>query len=211
MFKAGLFAETAENNGINALLTSTLLKGTRSRSGEQIAAQLEGAGGGIGTMSGNNSYGVSVGMMQPDTALGLELLADVILHPSFPEREFGREREAQLIGIRQDATRPMSVASKLMRHHLFDLHPYQWPRSGTEDIVACLERREVADFHARHAIASNAVVAVFGDVKTNEIVEQAEEYFAAIPSGELLAKAIAPAPANWRAIHRREYWKKSRR
>jgi len=194
VFKAGLLAETAETNGINALLTSTILKGTRSRSGEEIAAQLEGAGGGIGTMSGNNSYGVSVGMMEPDTALGLELLADVTLHPSFPEREFGREREAQLIGIRQDATRPMSVASKLMRQHLFGLHPYQWPRSGTEAVVACLERSAVADFHARHAIASNAVVAVFGDVKTNEIVEQAEEYFAAVPSGELLAKAILPPP-----------------
>jgi zinc protease len=194
VFKAGLLAETAENNGVNALLTSTLLKGTGSRSAEQIAEELEGVGGSIGTMSGNNSYGASVGMMRPDTETGLDILADVVLRPSFPDSELARERGAQLIAIRQDATRPMSVASKLMRHHLFDQHPYQWPRSGTEEVVAGLGRSDVAHFHAKHALAGNAVLAVFGDVRTDEILSLAEEKFAQLPTGASLAKAAAPAP-----------------
>lgn len=194
VFKAGLLAETAETNGVNALLTSTLLKGSESRSGEEIAEQLEGAGGSIGAMSGNNSYGVSVGMMRPDTAMGLEILADVVLRPSFPESELARERDAQLIGIRQEATRPMSVASKLMRRHLFDQHPYQWPRSGSEEIVKALDRAAVAGFHARHALAGNGVLAVFGDVRTDEILALAEERFGQLPAGDSLSKAAAPPP-----------------
>jgi len=194
IFKAGLLAETAQNNGVNALLASTLLKGTAQRSGEEIADQLESAGGSIGTMSGNNSYGVSFGAMRPDTEMGMDILAEVVLQPSFPEDYFERERETQLLGIKEDATQPMSVASKLMRKHLFGDHPYQWTRNGSEESVAAIDRGGVIDFHQRHAVANNGVLAVFGDVRADEIVALAEEKFATLPEGETPGFPLVPAP-----------------
>jgi zinc protease len=193
VFKAGLLAETAESNGVSALLSGTILKGTASRSGEAIADELESAGGSIGTMSGNNSYGVSVGMMEPDTEMGLDMLADVVLNANFPERELSREQEAMVLGIKQDATRPMSVASKLMREHMFSMHPYQWPRSGTEASVMALGQKTVANFHTCHAVGANGVLAVFGDVDTDEIVALSEARFGGMAPGE--KPAAPPLPA----------------
>ena len=193
IFKAGLLAESEGNNGVCALLTRMLLKGTDSRNGEEVADELESAGGSIGTMAGNNSYGLSVGTMQPDISLGMDVLADVVLNPSFPERDFNREREAQILGIRQDATRPMSVASRLIREHLFPGHPYRWLRSGSEETVSKLERGAVDSFHRTFATASNGVLAVFGDVDAAEMVELAEEKFARLPAGEEQSEPPVPA------------------
>ena len=131
-------------------------------------------------------------MMRPDTGMGLGLLADVTSHPNFPEKEFAQEREAQILGIKQDATRPMSVASKLMREHLFGDHPYHWPRSGREETVAALGREDVAGFHARFATASNGVLAVFGDVQTEEILALAEANFGQLATGA--ANGAPPLP-----------------
>ena len=192
VFKAGLLAENAATNGVNSLLTRTILKGTPDRSGEEIAEQLESLGGSIGTMSGNNSYGLAVGTMSPDTEIGLGVLADVLRHADFPEREFLREREAQLLGIKQDATRPMSVASKLMRKHLFGEHPYQWPASGSEESVAGIERSTVMDFHAAHATATNGVLAVFGDVDRDQILASAEKSFGQLPVGSDPGEPVSP-------------------
>ncbi|MEI8340526.1 MAG: insulinase family protein, partial [Verrucomicrobiota bacterium] len=78
-FKAGLLAETPENNGITKLFSKTLLKGTKTRTAEQIANQIEAVGGSIGSDAGNNSFSASVKVMQPDLKLGLELLSDVLI------------------------------------------------------------------------------------------------------------------------------------
>ena len=84
-FKAGLLAETPATSGLSRLVARTLVKGTQSRSAEQIAEQIESVGGSIGTDSGNNSISVSAHVLQPDLPLGLELVADILLRASFPE------------------------------------------------------------------------------------------------------------------------------
>ena len=84
MFQGGVLAEKMGNSGITQLMAKLLVKGTAKRTGQQIAEQIENIGGGIDTYGGNNSFGVSAEVMSEDAALGVELLADVILNPSFP-------------------------------------------------------------------------------------------------------------------------------
>jgi zinc protease len=83
--KAGLLSETAENNGITRLLSKVLLKGTTHRTAEQLADEIEAVGGSISIDAGNNSVSVFVKTMQPDLRLGLDILADTVLHASLPE------------------------------------------------------------------------------------------------------------------------------
>ena len=90
-FRGGLLAENLENNGITRLLSRTLLKGTKNRTAVQIAEQIESAGGRIGSDNGNNSFSVSVEVMKPDLALGLEVLADVLENPTFRKRDRTRK------------------------------------------------------------------------------------------------------------------------
>ena len=80
VFRGGLLAETSADNGVTKLFSRVLLKGTTNRTSEQIAEEVEAVGGSIGSEAGNNSFSVSLEVMQPDLGLGLDVLADVLLN-----------------------------------------------------------------------------------------------------------------------------------
>ena len=193
VFRGGLLAETKENNGITKLCARSLLKGTKSRSAEEIASQIENVGGSISSDSGNNSFGVSVNVMQPDLALGLGLLADVLIHPSFPEREVALEKQSQLAGIKAEDEQPTSVARNLVRERLFGSHPYALRNSGSAGSVASLAPDQLRAFHKELATARNGVLSVFGDVDPETVRKLVEKDFGAMPSGAL-AFENPPAP-----------------
>ena len=86
VFRGGLLAETAADNGLTKLFSRVLLKGTTTRTAEQIAEEVEGVGGSIGSEAGNNSFSVSLELMQPDLDLGLDVLADVLLNATLAQR-----------------------------------------------------------------------------------------------------------------------------
>ena len=185
VFRGGLLAETKETAGITSLYAHALLKGTKSRTGEQIARQIEGTGGSIGSDSGNNSFGVSDEVMRPDLALGVELLSDVLLHPTFPDREVALEKEGQIAGIKAEDEQPTSVARNLLRERLFGSHPYALRNLGTQKSVAGLASSQLRALHDKLAVAKNGVVSVFGDVKADDVHKLVEKYFSAMPAGEL--------------------------
>lgn len=194
VFRGGLLAETKETNGLTKLFTRTLLKGTKSRTAEQIAEQIENTGGSISSDSGNNSFGVSVDVLQPDVATGLEILADVLLHPTFPEREVNLEKQSLLAGIKAEAEQPTAVGRNLVRGHLFGAHPYGLRNAGTAESVPTLTPALLHAFQKDFVTASNGVISVFGDVQANEVKTLVEKYFAAMPAGQL-AFQNPPVPA----------------
>ncbi|MFM8364438.1 MAG: M16 family metallopeptidase, partial [Verrucomicrobiota bacterium] len=80
VFRGGLLAETRETNGITRLYSHALLKGTKNRTAEQIADEIEGVGGSIVSDSGNNSFNIGIDVMSPDLALGVEVLSDILVN-----------------------------------------------------------------------------------------------------------------------------------
>src|SRR5207247_6696900 len=93
VFKGGVLAETADKNGLTQLTGNLLLKGTRRRSAEDIAREIESVGGSLDSYGGNNSFGVNAEVLSGDFSIGLDLLADVLLHPSFPSPALELERQ----------------------------------------------------------------------------------------------------------------------
>ena len=194
-FKAGLLAETPANNGITKLFSRVLLKGTATRTAEQLADEIEAAGGGISTDAGNNSVNLFVKVMRPDLALGVDIFADVLLHASLPEKAIVREKEAQLAGIKAQEDEMTVVARHLMRAHLFENHPYALPALGTPESVASLTRDDLVAFRDRHLAAKNGVIAVFGNVRADEVRQLISEALATLPVGkEALTQPPQPAP-----------------
>lgn len=185
VFRGGLLAETPATNGITKLCARTMLKGTATRSAEEIASQIENVGGGISSDSGNNSLSFSVDVMQPDLGLGLEILADVLLHPTFPDREVALEKESQLAGIKAEDEQPTSVARNLLRERLFGSHPYALRNSGSTTSVGSLTPDQLRKFHEDYVTAKNGVISVFGAVKADEVRRLVEKLFAGMPSGQL--------------------------
>ena len=197
VFRGGLLAESRATNGITRLYSRALLKGTKTRNAEQIADEIEGVGGSIGTDSANNSFSVGLNVMSPDLAPGVEILADILLNPTFPEREVELERRSQIAGIKADEEQVTSVARNLVRENLFGGHPYGLRNLGSADSVSAITPEQLREFHKTFACARNGVVSVFGDVKAEEVKALFEKYFAAMPEGQLAFENVErPAVPN---------------
>jgi zinc protease len=185
VFRGGLLAETRDNNGVTRLMAKTLLKGTRTRSAEQIAETIEAVGGSISSEAGNNSFSVSLDVTAPDLNLGAELLADLVLNATLPEGAIAREKEVQIAGITEEEEQVTVVARNLLREALFREHPFALRGKGSVQSVTNLTRDDLIAFRDRFLVARNGVISVFGNVKVAEVKEIFENALAAMRTGEL--------------------------
>jgi zinc protease len=194
-FKAGMLAETPETNGITRLFSRVLLKGTKTRTAEQIADQIEAVGGGIACDAGSNSIAVSVKITRPDLKLGLDILSDVLANATMPEKAISREKEIQLASIKAEEEEMTTVAKNLMRASLFGNHPFGLRASGTPESVGRLSQKALLDFKNNYITGSNGVIAVFGNVKAEEVRDLVEKYMGKLPvGGPVFANLPQPKP-----------------
>ncbi|HVU27040.1 MAG TPA: pitrilysin family protein [Verrucomicrobiae bacterium] len=177
VFQGGVLAETPENNGITQLLAKTLIKGTKRRSAKDIAREIESVGGSLDSYSGNNSFGVNAEVLSDDFKTGLELVADVLLHPIFPADALEREREVQIAGIQARKDDLLKSASVAMRRALFGKTGYGLDSLGTEEIVAKLSAADLKSFHQKLVVPNNCVLAIYGDVKAEKVKASVEKAF----------------------------------
>src|SRR3954469_2022522 len=191
VFRGGLLAETRETNGMTRLMAKTLLKGTKTRTAEQIADAIEAVGGSIGSDAGNNSFSVAVDVTQPDLRLGVEILADVLLNATMPQTALERERQVQLAGIKEDEEQLTTVGRNILREALFRDHPYALRGKGSADSVEKLSRKQLLAFRDRYLVARNGVISVFGNVKAAEVRELFESALGKMKPGELALTAVA--------------------
>ncbi|HEX3798488.1 MAG TPA: pitrilysin family protein [Verrucomicrobiae bacterium] len=191
VLKGGVLAETAANNGMTQLAGRLLLKGTKTRSAEQIALEIESLGGSLDSFGGNNSFGVHAEVLREDFNIGLDLVADVLLNPTFPEAALERERQIQLAGIRSQRDQLLKSAGIGMRRALFGDGGYGLDTLGTEASVSALTKAEVQGFHKKFTVPNNCVLAIFGDVKADDAKAAVEKVFGSWKTGE---KALAQLP-----------------
>ncbi len=182
-FQGGVLAESAESNGLTLLMARVWPKGTRARSAEQIAREMESLGGSLDAYGGNNSFGLSAEAMSGDFRAGLDLVADVALNPVFPGSECEREREVQLASIKAQRDHLLFSAARLMRQALFGEQGYGLDNAGVERSVRGLKASGLAEFHARYAVPNNCVLAIFGDVDARQARAAVERRFGAWKAG----------------------------
>jgi len=197
VFRGGLLAEAPETNGITRLMAKSLLKGTKTRTAEQIAEQIEAVGGSISSDAGNNSFSVSLHITKPDLKLGVDLFSDVLLNATMPEKAIAREKQIQIAGIQQEDEQMTTVARNILRQALFDHHPYALRASGSVDSVQRLAQKDLLEFRARYVVAKNGVISVFGNVNTAEVKQIFEKALGPMKPGALaLTDAKPPSALN---------------
>ena len=193
VFRGGLLAETPHDNGVTRLMAKALLKGTKTHTAEQIANEIEAVGGSISSDAGNNSFSVSLDVMEPDVKLGLDLLSDVLLNATFPEKAIAREKEIQIAAIQQEEEQLTTVARNIMRQALFSQHPYALRSNGSVEAVQHLTQKDLSDFRDRYVVAKNGVVYVFGDVKAVEVKQLVEQALGNMKPGALALTDAKPS------------------
>lgn len=209
VFRGGLLAETRATNGVTRLMAKVMLKGTTTRTAEQIADTIEAVGGSLGSDAGNNSFSISLDVTQPDLNLGAELLSDILLHATMPEKAVGREKEVQLARIRDDEEQLTTVARNILRDALFGEHPYALRGKGTPAAVTQLTQQDLLAFRDRYVVAKNGVISVFGNVKAAEVRQLFEQLLAGMQQGELALTHAAPVPALAQTVSVEEWKEKA--
>lgn len=179
VFRGGVLAENEENNGLTLLLAKCLLKGTPSRTAEEIATEIESLGGSLDSYGGNNSFGVNAEVLSADFEQGLDLLADVILNPLVPEASLEREKEVQLATIRAQRDHMLQSASKGMRRKLFGPRGYGLDVTGNEKSVRSASCARLLDFYRLLTVPNNCVLAVYGDIDSAQARRAIEQKFGA--------------------------------
>ena len=193
VFGAGSQTETAQNAGINSLLAECLLKGTTTRSAEQLANEVENLGGSIASAAGNNTFNLSIRGLAADTPALLELLADATLHPTLPAEVVENEKNAMVADIMDAEEDPAALAFRKLRGLCFGSVSYGNHRDGTVESVQSLTRSELLSQHARLVCAQNAVLAVAGDIEPEQVLALAEKHFGTMPAGIPAERTATPA------------------
>jgi len=193
VFRSGLLAETPQTNGVTRLMAKALLKGTTTRTAEQIANEIEAVGGSMSSEASNNTFNVSLEVTKPDVKLAVELLSDVLLNAIMPEKAIAREKEIQLAAIKQEEEQMTTVARNILRQALFTQHPYALRANGSIDSVQRLTQKDLLEFRDRYVVAKNGVIFVFGDVKAAEVRQLFEKALGGMRPGALALTDAHPA------------------
>jgi zinc protease len=168
----GQYVEPEELAGISSLTMALLTKGTQKRSKREIAETIEQLGGSIAAGSGRNTYYISLSVLKRDTDKGLELLADVLTNPSFPEAEIEKERQDTLLAIRRADENWEQEVERPFRRNFYGSHPYGRDILGTAESVRRIRGGEIRDFYRGTVLPANAVMAVFGDIDPDAMVSK---------------------------------------
>ena len=178
----GLLAEAEGQAGISQLASDLLTRGTSRHTAAELAEILEARAVSLSSYSGRNSYGLSAAGLSEDLPLMLETVAECLLDSQFPEDELEKQRALQLAALRREQERPMTHAQQMVRDAFFPAHPYRFSVQGNPDTVPLLSREAILSHHHHLLGGSNLVLAVFGDVKTDQVRALVEKQFAAIPT-----------------------------
>lgn len=192
-FKGGCRAENEYDAGVTDLMSECLLKGTATRSAADIARFLEDIGGAINTSTGNNSLSVGCQILAEDLDAGLELMADVVMNPSFPEDAFLREKESFVADAEEDQEDPLSVAFRQERRVAYGHVSYGNAPSGTPESLSSLTVQNVRKQYERIICASNAVICISGDVRKEEVLPLLEKHLGGMRAGT--PPVLTPTPA----------------
>ncbi|MCI0624080.1 MAG: insulinase family protein [Acidobacteria bacterium] len=185
-------ADDPANLAGTAWMTAEMLdEGTTSRSALQIQAELDLLGTSLGTSAESEVSHVSLETLRKHLRPSLEVMADLILNPAFPEEELERQRRQRLDGILQERNSPPNIARKVFRTVLFgENHPFGREVAGHEASVQTITRDNLETFYRSYWKPNHGALIFAGDVDLDEAVRLAEDLLgswqrAVIPSAEM--------------------------
>ncbi len=190
---AGYASDQFGSPGTAKLAMETLDQGTTSMNALEIADSLAGLGATLGTGSNLDYSTVSLSALKENLDASLEIYADVILNPAFPESDLERLRRLQLAAIEQEQTTPDAMAFRVFPQLVYgEGHAYSLPLtgSGSRASVEAITRGDIFDFHTTWFKPNNATMIVAGDITLDEVLPRLEAAFAGWESGETPAKNL---------------------
>jgi zinc protease len=193
---AGFASDTPERAGAASLALDLMDEGTRTRDAFRIVDELDSLGARLQTFSQLDLSFVKVRATSENLRPTLDILADVVLNPSFPQDQFRIQKERRLAQIGQEKAQAAAAALRVLPGLLYGAsHAYGKPTSGsgTEKSVEPVTREDLARWHAQWFKPGSAHVIVTGDTTMRKVLPALEEAFGAWAPGKAPAKNIGTA------------------
>lgn len=188
--------DSPEQGGRASFTASVMDEGTRTYSGPEISERIERIGGNLGTSADWEATYASCAAMSWFLDHAVELLSEVVLHPTFPDHEVERIRRLRLTDLRQRLDRPQALASDWLAAVLYAGTPYAVPLSGTAPALNALTRDDLVNFHQKALTSHGSTIVAVGDVDPEDLAQRLRDRlkpFGSPPTDEpSQATAISP-------------------
>jgi zinc protease len=191
---AGSGVNPVDRPGLASMTARMLQQGTTTRTAPQIADRAADLGATLNSGAGTDTTGITTRSLSRNFPAALELLADVALHPSFPQAEVERVRSERLTWIVQERDEPFALASRVLAGALYGpRHTYGYPDSGTTESIKAISRDDLRHFWQQNYFPDDAALVVTGNIKLAVLKPLLEKQFGAWKAGK---PAAAPAVAS---------------
>ncbi len=202
VFNTGSGANPADKPGLASFTANMLQQGTGSRNAMQIADEAALLGTALGSSAGTDSSSVGASSLTTNFPGVLDLISDVVLHPTFPPEEVERRRASRLAAFADERSDPETIARRTAASVLYGpKSPFGYDSAGTEGSVKAMAREDMTNFWKTNYVPNNAALVVSGDIPVNDLKALAESKFGGWKGGELTAASIgAPESASAKIV-----------
>jgi zinc protease len=183
---AGSAQDPKGKGGLANLAANLLDQGTTAKSAQQIADQIDFIGGDLGTGAATDLSYVNAVVMKDSFQSGLELVE--------------RQKDQILSSLRVNDDDSGYIADVVFDRLVYGFHPYGLPATGTQDSLAGLTRDDLQTFHRQYFVPNNMILAIVGDVTSDEAFAAAQRVFGGWPRGTLPAIRPVDPPQPTRRI-----------
>jgi zinc protease len=198
---SGGLSDPADYHGLASFTASLLREGTKTRSSKEISEQVDALGATLGANSGFSSMttNVTAGGLVENLDQTLELFADVVRNPTFPQAELDRYKTRTLSQLQLQRSFPQFLAQEQFNRAIYGTsHPASIVAPPAESLKK-LTTKDLAEFHAKYYRPNNAILAIVGDVTMKEIMPKLEKAFGSWEKGDVPSTTIPAAPAQGEA------------
>jgi zinc protease len=197
---AGSVNDPAGLTGLAVMTANLLTQGTEKRSAQQIANEIDFVGGTLAAAAEKDATGVSLAITKNNLKTGMDLMADVVLHPTFQQDEIDRQRQQLLSGLQVQSADPDYLATAVFDRVVYPGSPYGLPSDGTVETATKFDRDSIVKFHAGSYAPNEALIAFAGDITPEAAFELATRYFGGWEKKEV-AHTARQAPAAGAGVH----------
>jgi len=175
--KTGSRDEDLQWNGISHFVEHMVFKGTKHRSAEDIARQVDSIGGNMDAFTAKECVCFNVKVLDEHLPIAMDVLSDLVLNPVFDSQDITRERGVILEEIKMDEDSPDYLVHEIFTQNFWKDHPLGKPILGTKDTVKRFERDPVLEFYAQRFGPGNLIISAAGNLKHSEFVGLVNKHF----------------------------------
>ncbi len=162
-FPGGLRFETKETDGLFQALTLLWTRGTKNYTAEELAEKLESIGATIKGFSGRNTFGLKALFLSSKLDEALDLFKEILLHPSFSEKECEKARPELISLILRQQDQPLFLAVNDFLKELFPDHPYGLNIAGSFEFYQKFTSKDLKLAYEKFVNPDKGVLVIVGN------------------------------------------------